>query len=90
MRHWQEIENILKNKQVSDVCIRAVRSFFLRLSFPERQRMFGIFFGWPEEAPFFAGLVRKKAQAAESKNEELLKEVFEEEKKYIDELTEQL
>lgn len=90
MHHWQEIENMLKNRHVSDADTRAVRSFFLRLSFPERQRMFGIFLGWPEEAPFFAGLARKKAQAAESKNEELLKEIFEEEKKYIDELTKQL
>lgn len=81
---------MLKNKQVPDADIRVVRAFSLRLSFPERQRMFSIFFGWPEEAPFFAGLVRKKAEAAESKKEELLKEIFEEEKKYIDGLMEQL
>lgn len=81
---------MLKAKRVSDADIRAIYSFFSHLFFHERQRMFDVFFGWPEEAPFFAALARKKKEAVESKNMTLLDEVFTEEKEYLDGLARQL
>ncbi len=89
-RHWEELEHMFNEKNIPADDIRLVRLFFSGLPFTRRQHLFGIFLGWPEEAPFFVKLLRKKKAAVSSKNDELLKEVLKTEKKYLDNLSEKL
>lgn len=90
MKDYSELEEVLKQKGISNDDQEFLKKFLLSFSFPKRQQLMGIFLGFPEKIALYLEVLKKKAEFEKTPTEALSVEILELENSEINRLMSEL
>ncbi|MFH1255486.1 MAG: hypothetical protein V1667_03390 [bacterium] len=76
MKDWVDLKKLLERENIPANGIELAKNFLISLPFEKRQRMMGVFTGWPEKIALFIDLLKKKRELAQNYNSELSGEIL--------------